>query len=125
MNPRVFSVQGPAQSGSLDNASGRLVFYAFRETSGVSVATIRLWDGSNNQGNLLLPISLNPNESIREIPGFHTLPYETGLFLEVLSGTVEGQVTTVDLGKAHEGYGVPVYVIGSVDLTINEMGGGV
>jgi hypothetical protein len=124
VNPRVFSVPGPAQSGSLDGAGGRLVFYAWRETSGVSPAVIRLWDGSNNQGSLLLPISLNPNESIREIPGMHTLPYEVGLFLEVVSGTVEGQVTTVVLGEGHQGYGIPVYVIGSVDLTINEMAGG-
>lgn len=124
MRPRVFTVPGPAVSGSLDGAGGRIAFYAFRETSGASAAVIRLWDGSNNAGNLLLPISLNPGESVREVPGMHTLPYEVGLFLEVVSGTVEGQVTTLELPSHAEGWGIPVFVIGSVDLTVNEYAGG-
>lgn len=122
MIPTVLTVPAPGVSGVLDGSGGRLVFYAFRETSGVSSAVVRLWDGSSNQGNLLLPVSLNPNESIREIPGLHSLPYQVGLFLEVVSGQVEGQVTTVELDWGGGGGGLPVFVIGSVDLTVNANG---
>lgn len=122
MIPAVLTVAAPGASQVLDGAGGRLAFYAFRETTGVGAAVLRLWDGSNNGGNLLLPISLNPNESIREIPGMHTLPYQVGLFLEVVSGQIEGQVTTVPLDYGGGEGGLPVFVVGSVDLTVNATG---
>jgi hypothetical protein len=109
----------------VDGRGGRIVYWAFRETSGASPATFRFWDGSSNGGLLVAPISLDPGESIREFPGFHSLPYRIGLFLEVLSGTVEGQVTIVPVEEWPEGGGIPVFVVGSVDLTVNEyLGGG-
>jgi hypothetical protein len=100
------------------------VYWSWRETSGTTAAIWRLWDGSNNAGALVAPFSLNAGESIREFPGFHTLPYRVGLFLEVLSGTIEGQVTIIPWGEKEGEYGMPVVIVGSVDLTLNAYGTG-
>jgi hypothetical protein len=97
------------------------VFWTFRETSGGAGATFRLWDSSGNSGALVAPFSLDPGESIREFPGFHSLPYRVGLYLEVLSGTFEGQVTIVPVEEWPDEGGIPVFVIGSVDLTVNNI----
>lgn len=97
------------------------MYWAWRETSGASTATFRLWDGSNNGGAMVAPFTLQPNESVREFPGFHSLPYRVGLFLEILSGTIEGQVTVVPWSERDGEWGVPVIVVGSVDLTVNEI----
>ena len=125
MQPRVIPVPATAQSVAVDGASGRLVFYSWRETTGAAGAVFRLWDGSSNQGAMLLTFSLTAGESVREIPGMHTVPYEVGLFLEIVSGTVEGSVITTDMGDYGGGVGMPVFVVGSVDLSIgnlNEVG---
>lgn len=90
----------------------------------VAGAIFRFWDGSNNAGSLVAPFSLDPGESVREFPGFHSLPYRVGLFLEIVSGVVEGQVTIVPVEEWPEGGGIPVFVIGSVDLTVNAYGSG-
>lgn len=121
MRPRILPISGPAQSGVVDGAGGRIVYWAWRETSGATSATFRLWDGSNNGGALIAPITLQPNESVREFPGFHSLPYRVGLFLEVLSGSVEGQITVVPWREGDSDFGVPVIVVGTVDLQVNEI----
>lgn len=123
MRPRLLPIPGPAASGPLDGRGGRIVFWTFRETTGGAPATFRVWDGSSAAGALIAPFSLDPGESVREFPGFHSLPYRVGLFLEVITGTFEGQVTIVPVEEWPEGGGIPVFVIGSVDLTFNSTGG--
>ena len=101
------------------------MYWAWRETSGVSTATFRLWDSSSNNGTLVAPFTLNQGESIREFPGFHNLPYKVGLFLEILSGTVEGQVSVIPYGTDDdESGGVPVVIVGGLNIEFNEFGGG-
>lgn len=122
MRPRIISINTPAVSTQLDGRGGVITYWAFRETTGNATATCRLWDGSGNGGALIAPITLAANESIREFPGHHALPYHSGLFLEVLSGSIEGQVTVIALEEwPHEG-ALPVFVVGSVDLTLNDYG---
>ncbi|MGH7748059.1 MAG: hypothetical protein ACREQ5_25370, partial [Candidatus Dormibacteria bacterium] len=89
-------------SAVLDNASGRVVWWAWRETTGAAPATFRLWDGSNNGGQLLVPFSLSANGSTRDYPGLHSLPYSIGLYLEVLTGTVEGVVMVISVNHDEE-----------------------
>jgi hypothetical protein len=122
MRPRILSIPGPAVSGPVDGRGGRIIYWAFRETSGGAGAIFRFWDGSNNQGSLVAPFTLDPGESVREVPGLHGVPYRVGLFLEVLSGTIEGQVTIILAEDYPESGGVPVFVVGSVDLTFNQIG---
>lgn len=107
----------PLASGQLDFASGRVTWWGFRETTGTASAVFRLWDSSTNAGKLLVPFTLSPNESTRDVPGWHGLVYETGLFFELVSGTVEGALEVVNLDHG-EDYGVPVVIIGELDVNV-------
>lgn len=122
--PRVLTIPGPAASGVVDGSGGRVVYWAFRETSGAATATFRLWDSSNAAGTMLTPFQLAAGESIREFPGFHTLPYRVGLFLEVISGAIEGSISVLPWADEDDAGGVPVYIVGGVNIEFNEMGGG-
>jgi hypothetical protein len=117
VRPRILTVTAPGSSGLLDGAGGRVVWWAWRETSGTAGAVLRLWDGSGPNGGLLVPISLNAGESTRDFPGWHSLPYRTGLFLELVVGSIEGQVTVVPWAD-DEHWGVPVLVMGNVTVDI-------
>ncbi len=119
MRPHLLPVPGPAVSGPLDNAGGRVVYWSFAETAG-AVAKFRLWDSSSAAGVILATFSFVANQSVREFPGFHSLPYKTGLFLEVESGAIEGVVSVLPFtDNDTEQEGVPVFIIGSVELDIN------
>lgn len=82
----------PKASQVLFNGSGCVTFHSSRETSGAAVATYRLWDGGSAAGTLLLPVELAASESTRD--GFfqHVLPFKTGLYFELVAGTIEGAV---------------------------------
>ena len=69
---------------------------------------------------MLATFSFVANQSVREFPGFHSLPYKTGLFLEVESGSIEGVVSVLPFaGDDIAQEGMPVFIIGSVDLNID------
>lgn len=101
----------------LDGAAGRIVYFAFRETSGTAKAVIRLWDGSGAKGKLLLPLALAEGTSTASFPGFHSLPYTIGLYLQVVTGTVEGSVSIIPEVE-WPGEGIPVVVTGGITVTV-------
>lgn len=107
----------PGATGQVDNAGGHVVGYAFRETTGAAAAHFRLWDGSANSGGLLLPISLSADQSTRDFLSAPWIAYETGLFYELIGGTVEGVVYVVSKDQGHE-WGLPVVVIGSLEIDV-------
>lgn len=79
-------------SGSqlVSNSRGRVTGYALRETSGANPAVVRLRAGRDSGGDLLVPIALTAGQSRTEaVPA---VSYGDGLFVEVVSGTVEGAV---------------------------------
>ncbi|MGH3571173.1 MAG: hypothetical protein ACRDUW_04990 [Pseudonocardiaceae bacterium] len=121
MRAHPLSIPSTAVSAQIDNAGGRVVWWAWRETTGAASATFRLRDGSGSAGQLLVPFSLAANDSTRDYPGLHSIPYDIGLYLEVLTGTVEGVVMVIS-GRHDEPYGVPVVIIGQLDVQINEGG---
>jgi len=90
---QVDTVNLPGASGILYNADGCIVVHATRETSGGASAVYRLWDGSSASGTLLLPVSLDASESTRDDFRAHHLPFRTGLYFELVSGTIEGCVS--------------------------------
>jgi hypothetical protein len=63
-----------------------------RETTGVSTALVRIWDGTSATGRVLDEISLLPNESAREDYGDPAPTARTGVFVQVVSGTIVGSV---------------------------------
>ena len=85
----------PAASGVLVNYAGCLTVHSTRETSGTAAAVYRLWDGSTNEGTLLLPVSLAISESTRDDFYNHHIVFRTGLYYELVSGTIEGSVSVL------------------------------
>jgi hypothetical protein len=89
-----------------------------RELSGSTTASFRLWDGSSNAGALLAPFNLNANESVREWPGPHSLTYEIGLYLEVISGSFEATFQVISADEWDCGVPTVAFVIGEVDVNL-------
>ena len=90
---RTVAVNLPAASGSLYNGSGCVLVHSTRETSGSAAAVYRLWDSADASGQLLLTVSLSAAESTRDIFLRHILPFNTGLYFELVSGALEGVVS--------------------------------
>jgi hypothetical protein len=85
----------PGVSGVIVPYGGCLVVHATRETTGTASAVYRFWDGVNNQGNLLVPVSLAASESTRDDFRAHHLTFNTALYYELVSGAVEGSVSVL------------------------------
>lgn len=85
----------PSTSRQLVNTSGCLTVHATRETSGSSSAVYRLWDGSSAAGTLILPVALAASESTRDDFREHHLVFKTGLYVELVSGTIEGSISVL------------------------------
>lgn len=84
---------GPARPIPIAMSSGGAVVLfavAIRETSGTAGAVIRLRNGTDANGEVVVPISLNPGESIRDSWPNLGVIMEGGLFPELVSGSIEG-----------------------------------
>ena len=88
-------IELPAASGVLYNRAGCLLLHATRETTGTGSAVYRLYDGSNTGGKVVLPVSLTASESTRDFFGRCVIPFHQGLFYELVSGTIEGDVVVL------------------------------
>jgi len=115
MAARLLSLPSPFASSQLDYGAGRVRWWSFRETTGTTAAVFDLYDGTSAALNqVLLTVSLGPGESTRDFVGHHLIPYETGLYLNVTSGTVLGALQTDELHSLGES--MPVVIIGSIDV---------
>lgn len=79
-------------SGVVLSGRGVLRGYSFRETSGTAAAVLRVRAGFNATANLIASVSLVAGESVRDYFGESGLRADTGLYVEVVSGVVEGSV---------------------------------
>lgn len=75
----------------------RLYGWSFVETSGTDIAEIDLYDGSSNNGNLLVPITLSPGQSTRDWLGKPGLRVQGGVFADLVAGSVRGSIWVVGL----------------------------
>ena len=67
--------------------------WALAETTNAATASLRLHDGNNANGEVLVRINLAINESTRDIMPIHGIRVFTGrVFVEILSGSVEGVI---------------------------------
>jgi hypothetical protein len=95
--PRALALNsaGYAASQGISRSAGRLAGFSFREVTGAA-AVIRLRDGADRDlaanGDLLVTVSLIGNESDRDwfMPGGISFGY--GVYVEIVSGTVEGTI---------------------------------
>lgn len=81
-----------AASLQLVERADRILFWSFLETTGTARATIRLRDGSDTGAAVIVPISLSAGESTRDWLGPQGIPCRAGVYLEVVSGSVEGSI---------------------------------
>lgn len=94
--PMARPIRLAATSGSKLIVGGpcRIMGWAFKEFTGAAVASIDLWDGAFNSGQLIAPITLNQSESIRD----WFTPYgieASQLSFIVNSGQVDGVVYVI------------------------------
>jgi hypothetical protein len=85
-------------SQQITTTAANLGGFAFREVTGKASAVVIIRDGTSSAGKEIEPISLNPSESTRELYWFGSegprgIPITTGgIYLEVVSGEIEGMV---------------------------------
>lgn len=114
MRAVTIATPSPAVSAVLDSRGGQVVRTSFRETTGTASATVDLYDGTGTDGLWVDSIALSPGQSTRDyyLPGQY--PYRTGLFLDVVSGSVRGAVTV-----HHED---PVAMAGATEVVVVGIG---
>lgn len=94
---RAIDVAGPAVSGSIITGRGLWKGLQLRETAGAAAA-VRLWDnGSAASGSKLWATNVLANNNATALVPDRGVIFERGIFLEVVSGTVEGVVLVVEL----------------------------
>jgi hypothetical protein len=93
VRPRTIRI--PAASGQLTNEAGCIGYFAVAESTGGASAEFNLWDGSSAAGYNLLPITLNAGESTSDRIGWHFQRFETGLYFDLESGSVEGSISVL------------------------------
>jgi len=95
--------------------------YSWRETSGTTGAIFELYDGSGAGGILVDTIALSAGQSTRDYFLSDEYEYYGGLYLLVVSGTFKG-VVVVEPWHQDEDSGMPVIVVGSVTVNVEEQG---
>lgn len=89
---RKVSWEATAASADLIQRVDRILFWSFRETTTTAVARLRLRDGSDANGDTIVPISLSADQSTRDWLGPQGIPCKAGVYLEMITGTVEGSI---------------------------------
>lgn len=74
--------------------------FSLTETTGTASASFRLINGINTSGIVLARINLAPSESAREYLPFPWLLFPAGIFGVLVSGAVEGSVSTITVGES-------------------------
>lgn len=76
-----------------------------------------MFDGSGAGGAPIADITLAAGQSTRDSFNVHAIPYETALFLQVVSGSVNGQVYALPEEECCDG-AMPVLLVNIEDLTL-------
>ena len=74
------------------NGSGRLLWHSFKETTGAAQAEYTFTDGNKPDAKVILPVTLAAGESTRDYMGRHGIPFEQGLYFDLVGGAVSGNV---------------------------------
>lgn len=75
----------------------RLYGWSLAEAGGTDPATVVLYDGASNNGNLIAPIGLLANGSTFAWLGQPGLRVRQGVYLDLVAGTVFGSIWVVGL----------------------------
>jgi len=104
--PEIFQTQGSGKSvketryrqiapGISVTGVNYLLGLAVREVSGAVPAKFNIRDGMDVSGPIVLPVNLAANESRSDyLPFAGGIKFERGIYIEIVSGTVEGTLFT-------------------------------
>ncbi len=90
---------GPGQqlavsgTGLLVQGSGCATYSSAFETTGAAAGTVAVYDGGSKNGQLLMYYTLSSGQSTSEEWGPHWLPFEEGLYVETVTGSVAGTLS--------------------------------
>lgn len=93
------NLQIPAASAELTSLGGCITYWGFADTTASTGSVFNLYDGSNANGRLIFPGTTLANQSFSDWAGLHAIPFYSGLYFQLVSGTVKGAVI-VRLGHA-------------------------
>lgn len=85
-------VTGAGGSARVTTSPTRLMGFLLCEATGAAPAKIRLWDGADTSGEPVGAIALAAGANAREFFGPQGIGLTQGLFVEVVTGLVEGTV---------------------------------
>jgi hypothetical protein len=80
-------------SGRILAGQGCVVYSGAYETTGSASATVACYDGASNNGQLLFYYTLSAGQSTSEEMGPHWLPFEDGLYITTVAGSVAGTLS--------------------------------
>lgn len=83
----------PSSSGQLINFAGAITYWSVRDTTSSSGSVLKLYDGTGTDGILVLDVSTTHGQSTSEYIHRGHLRFRSGLYYELVSGTIEGAVT--------------------------------
>lgn len=76
--------------------------WSFKETTNAAGASFNIRDGQDASGRLVAPITLLTNESIRDLTGDGGLAFQSGIYIEVVSGSISGTIWSCP-GEQYDG----------------------
>lgn len=79
-----------------------LLGWSFAETTNSATASLTLNDGPDDTYPEIVRINLAINESTRDYPPGNGILIRTGIFLEILSGSVEGTIWFLPITNAYD-----------------------
>lgn len=90
----VRSVPVPATSTSRNiiKTAGALIGWSLRETTGSAAASVDIYDGNTNEGTKVASMAMASGGDDHIYMGPFGIPVRTGLYLDVVSGSVAGAV---------------------------------
>jgi hypothetical protein len=101
---RVLPIGNPVVTGPVTGGLTLISGWSFEETSGIAPAKLRLYDGSGVNGARIVTISLLANESTRDNFPEPMLGVFTGVFCELVGGTIDGSLWTLQATLDDNGF---------------------
>lgn len=89
---RTVPVPAGAASQLLVAGASIVTGWSWTETTGGASAELALYDGNGNNGALIADITLTQGESTRDLIALTGIGIRTGLYLDVVSGSIRGAV---------------------------------
>lgn len=101
----------------LYNLQGYVCRVSFRETTGTASAVFNIYDGSGTTGQLIACFQLPAGQSANFRYNPYDLPFDGGLYLNMVSGSIQGAVTIQTPAK-NESIGLPVVLVNPEVLSL-------